>query len=161
MGSNSIKSALLWQPQVHVQWKDPSLVARVCCYQQSHSRCPSANQQASPWLPQPAQLTTSCQSTQAAATAPGKPRLDQSRRPGEPRGSGGLDQRRSGPEAVRGLQGRPTLTLTKVEGNQASCSALRPHHQSSWEASSTRITFPASKASSCSPMVTWSHRASA
>lgn len=53
------------------------------------------------------------------------------------------------------------LTLTKLEGNQASLSAPLPHHQSLCEASKTRITSPALKASSCSSMVTWSQRASA
>lgn len=57
--------------------------------------------------------------------------------------------------------GQEVLTLTKLEGNQASLSAPLPHHQSVCEASRTRITSPALKASSCSSMVTWSQRASA
>ena len=80
---------------------------------------------------------------------------------------------RSAPAArpPRGLRTRVTclsvpapsrgLTLTKLAGNQASFSALRPHHQSLCEASRTWMTSPALKPSSCSSMVTWSQSASA
>ncbi len=53
------------------------------------------------------------------------------------------------------------LTRTKLEGNQASWSPTAPHHQSCSWTSRTWITSPALKASSCSSIVTWSHRASA
>ncbi len=53
------------------------------------------------------------------------------------------------------------LTRTKLEGNQASRSPTAPHHQSCSWTSRTWITSPALKASSCSSIVTWSHRASA
>lgn len=62
---------------------------------------------------------------------------------------------------TRPVAGNRTLTRTKLAGNHASLSALRPHHQSLCEASRTWMTSPALKPSSCSSMVTWSHRASA